>query len=285
MGPAGVAVAAALMGVPGLPAQTPGPGALALYDLSRGHILHLPGALEEVSGLTVGPDDRLFAHDDELARIHEVDRERGGTVGRFDAGRRLAGDWEGVAWAGDRLFLVDSDGLLLEFPVGRPGTRVRTRRHPTGAGRLCEIEGLAWDPEERRLLLGCKSSRVREWDDELVLLGVSGETLALEPSLDVRVPRELLRAAGVDPGLDPSAVVVHPATSTLLVAAGRQGEIVELGRDGGVLGRLAVPPRLLPQLEGMAVDSAGILYLASEGAGGAPRLLRLTPRPPPGGPG
>ena len=76
---------------PGLAAcQTGGTGGatvLALYDFERSSaVLELPGRLDEISGLAMSPDGRLFAHNDERATVHEIDPSAGEVGKRFSAG-------------------------------------------------------------------------------------------------------------------------------------------------------------------------------------------------------
>ena len=82
------------------------------FEDGSGHF-DLPGRLEEISGLAITPEGRLFGHDDERAVVHEIDAE-GGEVGkRFTVGDPpLAGDFEGMA-IGPRLADGDRSLLLL----------------------------------------------------------------------------------------------------------------------------------------------------------------------------
>ena len=57
----------------------------------------LPPELSEISGLALTDDGRLFAHNDESARISEIDYRRGTILKHFYAGEKdLRGDFEGL---------------------------------------------------------------------------------------------------------------------------------------------------------------------------------------------
>ncbi|HSH75825.1 MAG TPA: hypothetical protein VLA09_09090, partial [Longimicrobiales bacterium] len=72
----------------------------------------LPGRLDEISGLAVTTDGRLFGHDDERAVVHEIDPGAGAVEKRFSLGDPpLRGDFEGIAVVGERFFMVTSGGL------------------------------------------------------------------------------------------------------------------------------------------------------------------------------
>ena len=49
----------------------------------------LPPELAEISGLALTPDGRLFAHNDETARITEIDYRRGTVIKHFSVGRAV----------------------------------------------------------------------------------------------------------------------------------------------------------------------------------------------------
>jgi len=125
------------------------------YDLDeRVARFDLPGRLDEISGLAFSPDGRLFAHDDERGRVHEIDPLTGEVGKRFDLGAGpVADDFEGIAIVGERFFLVSSTGRLYEFREGDDRAIVAYRVTDTGLGRGCEIEGLDWDPAADELLI------------------------------------------------------------------------------------------------------------------------------------
>ena len=94
--------------------------------------IELPGVLAEVSGIAYTPDGRLLAQGDESAVIYQVEFPGGRVVKRFaigDAGGPLLGDFEDIQVVGDRVFLVTSEGQLVEAKEGAR-RRHRARREP-----------------------------------------------------------------------------------------------------------------------------------------------------------
>jgi uncharacterized protein YjiK len=238
--------------------------------------VRLPRALDEVSGLAFDDRGRLWAHDDEEARIYELDPASGDVLSSFDVGRSIGGDWEGLAWAEGSFYLVDSDGVLVAFapPVGDGAADYRWIG--TGLGRYCEIEGLGYEPARRLLLMGCKTPRQRELRDHVVLLSYSLATGEAETRARVMTPMVDFGAFGLaDDDFRVAAVEVHPRSGTILVASARDATIIELSTDGAPLGARSVGERVLPQLEGLAVAPDGALLLASEAGGRRARLARV----------
>jgi len=268
------------------PALAQGAGAsLAEYalDPGSGERWELPGRLREVSGLALSSDGRLFAHGDERARIFERDPMSGKVLKEFHVGRQgIRGDFEGLAIAGDRFFLVDSDGNLIEFREGGTDERVDFTRIRSGVGRRCEVEGLAFDERTESLLLVCKTVAGRQFEDRLIVLAFSLESLQFEEAPRYAVPLRDLDAVGLEEDLNPSGIEVHPVTGTIYVLAARQHALVELSRDGRILAATVLSSRRHPQAEGLTFGADLSLYVADEGVDGDARLTRYrTGRPGP----
>ena len=123
---------------------------------NRTHRANLPGRLDEVSGLAFTPDGRLFAHDDERGRIHEIDPESGEVGKRFELEDDVRDDFEGITIVGSRFFLISSTGFLYEFMEADDDASTPFRRTDTRLGAGCEVEGLDYDAASDALLIACK---------------------------------------------------------------------------------------------------------------------------------
>ena len=122
----------------------------------------LPKRLKEISGLAMSDGNRLFAVDDEIAIVYEIDYDNGKLLKAFAFGEpALRGDFEGLALVEDRFYLLTSDGILYDAKEGRDGDHVSYNRIDTGLGRQCEFEGLSEDVTPGALLLACKALRKR----------------------------------------------------------------------------------------------------------------------------
>lgn len=221
----------------------------------------LPGRLDEISGLAVTTDGRLFGHDDERAVVHEIDPVAGTVEKRFSLGDPpLRGDFEGIAVVGERFFMVTSGGLLYEFREADDRAEAPYRVTDTGLGEHCEVEGLDYDPIDEALLLACK---VSARDGEAVLV----HRLALDPAgpplPPIRVPRSEIAMHDVDEGFEPSAIVVDP-TGTLVMVSAPFESLIEFDRGGRVLSGTRLSRNRHPQPEGLAFGLDGTLYIADE---------------------
>jgi hypothetical protein len=284
-----VALMGALLALPGLPSQGAQPGAPVLdrYDFSPGSGLRrdLPQVLQEVSGLAVTPDGRLFAHNDERGAVFQLDPETGGIVKAFLVGSTgVPGDFEGIAMARGGFAMVASSGDILEFPEGEGGAHVPYRVHATGLGLFCEIEGLAYDPAHDEFLLPCKETRHWDLHGHVVVVSVPLETMRPYWVPRVFLPLESLRDHGLEPSFHPSSIEVLPEDGTLILLAAREAAILELTPQGRLVAGRKLSNRDHPQAEGLTFLPDGTLVLADEGGTGRGRITLYPPvKTPEGG--
>lgn len=238
----------------------------------------LPAALAEISGLAPAASGRVLAHGDERAVAFEIDLASGRIVRTLPFGPgTLSGDFEGIAVAGGRLSLVTSAGRILQRPLAAgSGPAPRAVAVDTGAGRRCEIEGLAPAARPGSFLLLCKRMALKAEDGRLRIYEWSpGE--ALKVAVD-------LAAAEAAPGakeLRPSDLFRDPATGRLLVLESRNRVVIVLDSGGRPLGVLHLDRQRHPQPEALALLEDGRLVIGDEAAGGKGRIAVYRPRLPP----
>lgn len=239
---------------------------LPRYDLRpvAGRAVSLPGVLGEVSGLAVDSQGRLLAHQDENAAVYVIDPANGSILHTIRVGpRELRGDFEGIAVAGNRIFLATSGGTLLEVTESAGGA-ASARQVATGLDEVCEVEGLAYDAAGAALLLPCKTKRGKQLDGRLLVYAVSLATLTLEPRPRLDVPHSDLKAAGLEEGFHPSAIEVHPRSGSFFIVAGPESAIVEISSEGRVLAVRQLSRDAHPQPEGLTFGPGLELWIADE---------------------
>ncbi len=250
---------------------------LGSYGLGEETATHhkLPRRLTEISGLAMTGDNRLLAHDDEWGVVFEIDWRHGSIRKAFqlsDTAAPVAADFEGIAAAGDRVYLVTSSGRLYECREGAGGESVLYNIYATGVGRDCEIEGLAHDEARGELLLMCKGSRRPDRRDSLTVYHWSIDDKRLVDDAQVRIPvREFTRHLG-GKKFQPSGIERHAASGNYFVVAARQTAIAEVTPRGQVLAVRRFPASWHRQAEGITFAADNTLIIADEGAGGKARL-------------
>jgi uncharacterized protein YjiK len=234
----------------------------------------LPSQLREISGLALTPDGRLFGVDDEQAVIYQIDFTTGQLVKAFAVGKPvLRGDFEGIAYLNESLFLVTSNGVIFKVREGANGDRVAHEKIRTGLGKQCEIEGLAQDPVAGYLLLVCKKVRKKADISTLsVFIWRPGED-HVDPDERIELPvTEILASLGTD-DFNPSGIVVDPSTGSIFIVAARQHAVVSIDRQGGFVGAMLLSPaKWHRQAEGIEMSMAAQLIIADEGGKSRARL-------------
>ena len=254
-----------LLAAPAARAQS----SLAHYDLAGAPLWRsrLPVALTEISGLAVA-DGALYAHGDEQAKIYRLDLATRQITARFGlAGRGglLHADFEDIQVVGPRVFLVTSEGVVYESAIGRDNRLVEAVRRTPGLGGGCEVEGMAYDPPTRALLLLCKQVKSKKWKGQVVVLAVSAETWRMEPAPRIVIPEDRLEALTGSRRFNGSAIARHPRTGTWLLLAGPQSAYAEVDGAGRLLGGGALDRKRHPQPEGIAVTPDLTLLVSDEG--------------------
>jgi uncharacterized protein YjiK len=248
------------------------PGGLSHYDPAgpASHRIALPADLAEISGLAYTPDGRLLAHGDEQAVVYQIDLASGRPVKRFGIGGPsgpLLGDFEDILVVGDRIFLVTSQGEILEAREGGDGETKPPLRRGRGLGGACEVEGMTWDEGSRSLLLLCKQAKGKQWRGQVVILAVSSETGEFEPEPRLVIPEaELQRVTGAK-SFAGSAITRHPRSGTYLMLAAAQRAYAEIDSTGKVLGGGRLSAQRHRQPEGIAIAPDLTLLISDEAAG------------------
>lgn len=154
--------------------------------------------------------------------------------------------------------------------------------HALGLGRLCEMEGLAFEESRNALLLPCKTPRTSRLKDHLVVFSVPLTSMTPDPEPRVFLPLKDLDSAGLGKNFHPSAIEIHPESGSLILVAAREEALVELGPNGQILATEELKRKRHPQPEGLTFLPDGSLVIADEGQGGRGTVTRY---PPTGGSG
>ena len=265
-----------LVGVGPAPVQSQ-TSVLDTFDFSKEgrEQLRLSRGLEEISGLAMTPDGRLFAHNDERAIIYELDVESGRILKAFSAGHRgVRGDFEGIALAGPRFFLASSSGEIVETEEGSPGSAMNYRVHLTGLGEKCELEGLAFDPDANTLLLPCKETRSRELRGHIVVFSMDIGSMRVTTVPRIFLPLGELETLNLHASFFPSGIEIHPETGNIFLISARTEAILEFTPQGALLAGRDLRKETHPQPEGITFGPDGALLLSDEGQGKRGSLTR-----------
>lgn len=234
------------------------------------HRHKLTRALDEISGLATTPDGRLLAHEDQSGIVYELDAASGEVTKTFSLGNELRGDFEGIAAVEDVVYLVTSTGKLVRGHEGADGEQVAYEAFDTGVAERCrEVEGLAFDPEARCLVLACKRSR--DTDGDVLLFRWSVDDRELTEPLWRTLAHETLTLPGGSNGFRASGLARDARSGHWLLLSASPPAVAELTADAELLEVRRLSGAHHRQPEGIAV-APNTLWIADEGAGKRARL-------------
>ena len=223
----------------------------------------LPQTLNEISGLALTPDGRLFAHPDERGIVSEIDYRRGIVLKQFLLGRRgVQADFEGIAIAGDRMFLLTSNGKIYEFKEGANGGQVEFSIHDLELGKECEFEGLGFDPAINSLVLACKHVGIKDLKDHLVIYRWAlGENPGQRLSRISTPVADLMQQQGWKE-FRPTALDVDPVTGNYVITTAEQA-LVTVNPEGAILETRSLPSTH-DQPEGVVITRDSMIIISDE---------------------
>lgn len=224
----------------------------------------LPEELKEISGLTALPNGHLGAVQDEEGILFVLNPETGAIEARHPFGE--AGDYEGIEQVGDKVYVLQSGGTLVEL-TGWMETTPKTRTYHTGLKGKNDTEGLGYDAAKGHLLIACKENPGDNMDDDqkaIYAYDLASSTLSSEPAyvLDLKTLEEELGDRGK---FKPSAVAVHPVSGAIYVLSATAHALVVLESTGDVQTTWSLSEAIFEQPEGLAFLPDGTLFIASEG--------------------
>ena len=226
----------------------------------------LPKELKEISGLTYFKDNQLLCVQDEEAVVYVYDTQKKKVTKDFGFGGY--GDFEGIEFVGDEVYVLESNGNLFRF---KPESK-QIGRTKTDLPEKTEVEGLGYNPKSKRLLIAVKNGKGSS-DKAVYSFDLLNRTVYRDMSLN----DEQLKAAGIDPGTyEPSGIAVHPITGEwyILTSAGKR--LLITNRQANILYSEKLDPAQFRQPEGICFAPNGDLFIASEGDGKKGYILKFS---------
>lgn len=235
--------------------------------------------LQEISGLSPTEEPGVFCSiADEKGEILFIDGAGGGTIQRRVLFREK-GDFEGVEKVGKCLYAMKSNGDVYEITHWK-SDYPKTTVYKTKLTKANDVEGLGYDARRHALLVACKGDPDSSYQRVVYAFDLRNKQLSDEPVYTID-PLEVNERVPYGPEdkkhfFSPSGIAVHPLTGDVYIISSALKRLVVLDYATGKM-RFAIrlDKKLLPQPEGIAFDTAGNLFLSSEGKKGEGLLLRF----------
>lgn len=258
----------------------------------------LPNELEEISGLGISEDgEELVAVQDEDGILFFINPYNGEVT--REAKFWKDGDYEGVEWVGNTIYVVKSTGTIYE--ISDPATaNQQVEKYNFFLNDDNDVEGLAYDKANGRLLLACKAQAGYEVEyphkkgiyafnldekklTEAPVYFVDADSVRhyLDQAPAIRKLEKLMEFFDPDEafGFSPSAIAIHPLTGHLYITSSVGKMLLVLDRSGRILHIEKLSKKVHPQPEGICFDPNGGLFLSNEGKGGTPKFYRFNLKP------
>ena len=222
----------------------------------------MPPQLREISGLALTSRGTVFAHDDNSARVYEIDPKTGIVLKAFSLIGNQKEDFEAIAIAGTDIYLMASDGKLFKFREGADGQQVNFQVFNSGLKKDCEFESLAYESDSSRLLMACKRILDKQAHQDLLIyrlpLPLNRATMSV-----MRVPLEEVTASNKWKNFRASDMTIDPNNGNYVLIASHEKGLVVLTPDGTVV-RSEPLPGDHGQPEGVAITRDNLLLVSDE---------------------
>lgn len=243
-------------------------GTLHHYDFSgdKSKTVTLPKKLNEISGLAVTRDNRLFAHNDEVGIVYEVDISTGDISNEFYLGKKkVKKDFEGIAVVKDSLYMVTSSGVIYKFSYSDNNKNVDYKKFKTILSTKYNVEGLCYDKATHSLLLACKEYAGKNLKDYKAIFSfdLSNYKLQVEPRFLINLD-SLKNKFNIN-NFSPTGLEVHPKSGNIFVLSSHEKAIIELSSNGELLNAVKLKSINHPQPEGISFLSDLTLLISDEG--------------------
>ncbi len=260
-------------------------------------VFEMDHELREISGLSIVPGRSLLAAvQDEEGDIYLLDKTSGKLIDQIDFWKD--GDYEGVEVISDRFYAVKSSGTVYEvLRLGQDDQE--TIKYNDFLNDDYDVEGLAYDPLENRLLLACKgkAGEVEEFDFRKAVYAFDLKTKKLQktPAIVISI-EDIQNYLNTSPAIrkleklveffspnqsafifSPSGMAVHPETGHFYILSTAGKILVVLDRTGKILHIEKLKKKTHAQPEGICFDQDGTLYIANEADGGTARIFKYRP--------
>lgn len=230
--------------------------------------------LDEISGLALSPEGKLFAHGDEEGKIFQLDKTSGRIIKEFEIGKKdVEEDFEDLAIVGNRFYLVSSKGDIYEFKEGMNDDEVPFTKYETELKSKYDVEGLCYEPQTETLLLACKEFAGKEFEDKKTIYSFDLKTKKVnkEPRFVISL-KQLEKEWDIDQ-FKPSGLIRHPFSGTFIILGGEGRVIIEISAEGEILNKMELDEDFHNQPEGITILNDGTMIMADEGGKGKATLI------------
>lgn len=250
----------------------------------------LPSKLNEISGLTTISETEIACVQDEIGTIFIYDINKENITKEYPSG--LTGDYEEIALVDNAMYLLRSDGVLIEYSNYKVSP-IKIKEYNLYLPTV-NNEGLCYDQKNNRLLIAAKTKAAKEIENKDIRLiysfDLKSKTLSAAPvfklSLDIietkarankiQIPLKTIKKTGAvvsNFNFRPSAIAVHPFSNLIYILSASDKLLLVIDSKGSIIHLLALDPALFNKPEGLTFLPDGDMLISNEAQKGKPTLL------------
>lgn len=251
----------------------------------------LPDILHEISGLTDIDQRTIACIQDEKGIIFIYDIVSNKIVKQYNF--HIDGDYEGISKVGNTMYVLRSDGVLLEF-LNYQSPNFKLKTYQTGIPAN-NNEGLCYDADSNMLLIANKGKSVKgkEFKDKRAIYGFDLKTKKLisTPIYEfdvneikkhiankkIKVSTKLKKGENPEPFIKfmTSAIAIHPVSKKLYVLSAADHLFFVFNRNGSIHHLESLNATVFNKAEGLTFLENGDMLISNEGQQKKPTFLRF----------
>lgn len=252
--------------------------------------IELPSLLHEISGVTYIDSLNFACIQDENGILFIYDTRERKIKREFKFFSK--GDYEGIARVDDTIFVLRSDGVLLEIADYKSDSIIVVPYQTNIPSK--DNEGLCYDSENRRLLIACKESTGKGElsKDNRYVFSFNLDSMHLVPDPVFSFNIEKLKAfaktnkvklplKGKKKGLkvetvlkfQASEIAIHPLSKRMFILSAEDYMLFVFDKTGEIEQMVMLNHTMFNQPEGITFLENGDMLISNEGPGKGPATL------------
>jgi len=193
----------------------------------------MPEDLREISGLTNLDNDRFACVQDEKGSVFIYNIAMKKVEKEIPFGG--SGEYEGIARAGENIYVVQSNGTISEISQYKTG-KPTVQEYKTSLTTEQNVEGLCYDQARNRLLIAIKGEDAHSKEYKGVYaFDIRAKKMAEQPVYHIELGDDVFKnLGGKKPGsaMNPSSIAVHPVTDDIYITDGSKSRLLIMTQSG-----------------------------------------------------
>jgi len=236
----------------------------------------MPDALLEVSGIDWLDTNRFVCVQDELGKVFIFNTQ----LNKIEREIPFAdnGDYEGVAVAGEAIYVLQANGSIFEINGYKNDKPVITV-YDTHLKKKQDAESLAYDEKNNRLLVAVKAIDLNSSDYKgIYAFDLKSKQMASAPVYKIDLKHEIFQEMNkgkIENSISPSDLAIHPVTGDLYILEGTKPKLLVMDSKGAMVSLYDLKGSDFSQPEGITFNPDGKMYIANEGGKQPGNILQV----------